>query len=91
MKVYEGKIADDYRNKFVETFVDCKSAYYQERIQVLQKFTDGDCYTGYLWDCLKSPIVDSEEAECLSCRRRSQSFSSAVPACFGGSLQTLPG
>lgn len=25
MKVYEGKIADDYRNKFVETFVDCKS------------------------------------------------------------------
>lgn len=27
MKVYEGKIADDYRNKFVETFVDCKSAY----------------------------------------------------------------
>lgn len=61
MKVYEGKIADNYRNKFVETFVDCKSAYYQERIQVLQKFTDGDCYTGYLWDCLKSPIVDSEE------------------------------
>lgn len=61
MKVYEGKIADDNRNKFVETFVDCKSAYYQERIQVLQKFTDGDCYTGYLWDCLKSPIVDSEE------------------------------
>ena len=61
MRVYDGKIADDYRNKFVETFVDCKSAYYQERIQVLQKFTDGDCYTGYLWDCLKSPIVDSEE------------------------------
>ena len=32
MKVYEGKIADDYRNKFVETFVDCKSAYYQENV-----------------------------------------------------------
>lgn len=60
MKIHEGKIADYYRNKFIETFVDCKSAYYQDRIRTRQKFTDGDCYVGYLWDCLKHPIVDSE-------------------------------
>lgn len=61
MKVYEGKIADDYRNKFVQSFVNCESAYFKDHIQILQEFADGDCYVGYLCDCLKNPIVDSEE------------------------------
>ena len=46
----------DYTKKFVNT----ASAYYQENIERKTMFSDGLCYTGYLWDCLINPNVISE-------------------------------
>ena len=40
------------RNIFIHTFVDTDCEYYQNGIQSTNHFPDGECYTGYLWDCM---------------------------------------
>lgn len=40
------------RNIFIQTFVDTACEYYQNSIQSKSRFQDGECYTGYLWDCM---------------------------------------
>lgn len=45
--------AEFLRELFIVSFVDTESDYYQSRIQKKRQFSDGVCYTGYLWDCLK--------------------------------------
>ena len=47
-----GEEAHLLRNAFVETFVDVETDYYKNYIQNMQLFSDGLCYTGYLWDCM---------------------------------------
>src|ERR1039457_4153144 len=40
------------RKQYIDAFVDTASAWYNEKIAKLQKFSDGLCYVGYLWECL---------------------------------------
>ncbi|WP_391559670.1 hypothetical protein [Robertmurraya sp.] len=47
------KLRDDYINRFV----DSESFYFKEYIEKTIKCSDGICYTGYLWDCLKTSEV----------------------------------
>lgn len=40
------------RDVFIATFVNEESDYFKTQIQQTNKFSDGQCYTGYLWDCM---------------------------------------
>ena len=51
--VYNEKESIFLRELFVVSFVDTDSDYYKSRIKVKRQYSDGMCYTGYLWDCLK--------------------------------------
>ena len=44
-----------WREIYLEQFVDTSGAEYQKRILTRQSFSDGLHYTGYLWECLRSP------------------------------------
>lgn len=48
---------DEVRNRYIETFIDTKGTFYKSYIEPRQKFIDGYCYKGYLWDCLITPIL----------------------------------
>ncbi len=39
------------REVYIDTFVDKSSDYYKSTIDRTHEFSDGICYTGYLWDC----------------------------------------
>ena len=54
VKMLEPVIAKEYRKKYINTFIDTNCEYYN-KISQLKLFSDGWCYTGYLWDCLKTP------------------------------------
>jgi hypothetical protein len=41
------------RQKYINTFVNIDCSYYESRISTTRHFSDGDFYTGYLWDCIK--------------------------------------
>lgn len=45
------------REKYIERFINIKSETYINNIKDKIRFSDGYCYTGYLWDCLKKPII----------------------------------
>ena len=64
MKIIIGSKAENLRKKYVECFVDTNLDYYSERIKRKIMCSDGMCYTGYLWDCLKNKFLMSEK-ECL--------------------------
>jgi len=49
------------RSQYIETFIDIESDWYREKIAVLSPCSDGYCYQGYLWDCLKSHKVIRQE------------------------------
>ena len=40
------------REHFIETFLDTKKDFFQRNIRQTKRFSDGVCYTGYLWDCI---------------------------------------
>lgn len=44
--------AEKYRKQYIRTFVNRECQYYKDKIKTLKHFSDGWCYTGYLWDCL---------------------------------------
>jgi len=48
------------REKYIFAFVDMESKYYRDKIETLTEFSDGMCYIGYLWDCLKNSVVVSK-------------------------------
>lgn len=52
MRILLGATANDIRDIFLSTFIDMECSYYQDRIANMVQFSDGMCYTGYLWDCL---------------------------------------
>lgn len=57
------KIRDDYINRFI----DVNKEHYKKYVATFQEYSDGICYTGYLWDCLKEPkIVDFQSIKALS-------------------------
>jgi hypothetical protein len=45
-----------WRQAYLNAFVDTAKEYYQRNIASPRQFSDGVHYTGYLWDCLRSPI-----------------------------------
>lgn len=45
------------RNKYIDRFIDTDSDHYKKFISTVSEYSDGMCYTGYLWDCLINPIV----------------------------------
>lgn len=64
MKIIIGSKAEDLRKKYIEYFIDTNLEYYSERIKRKKMCSDGMCYTGYLWDCLKNKFLMSEK-ECF--------------------------
>jgi hypothetical protein len=44
-----------WRQAYLDAFVDTACDHYQRYIATTRTFSDGVCYTGYLWDCLRSP------------------------------------
>lgn len=72
------EILDLYKTKkirkdFTEYFVDVNSDYYLHRIKNKKLFSDGYCYTGYLWDCFKNPTVQTPDF-CLQLIKRFKVF-----------------
>ena len=55
--VMDDSQANTLRNKYIEKFINTNHPYYKEHIQHIQKFSDGYCYIGYLWDVLISSKV----------------------------------
>lgn len=52
--------SDTLRCKYIKNFINTSSLYYKENIERKILFSDGLCYTDYLWDCLLKPTVISE-------------------------------
>ena len=58
--------ADVLRCDYIKNFVNTASSYYKENIEQKVLFSDGPCYTGYLWDCLlNASIISEREADQL--------------------------
>ena len=51
--------SNELRCKYIGSFVDTTSDYFVKNIEIKTKFSDGECYVGYLWDCLQNPQVIS--------------------------------
>ena len=60
MNILDNLKSDELRAEYIRNFVDTTKDYFVERIERKTEFSDGLCYTGYLWDCLKNPKVISE-------------------------------
>lgn len=60
MVVLDIQKSNNLREKYISTFVNTDSRFYIDRIKTLAEFSDGMCYIGYLWDCLKKPTVASK-------------------------------
>lgn len=61
MVVLDIRRSNILREKYISTFVDTDSKLYIERIKTRIRFSDGMCYVGYLWDCLKKSVVVSKK------------------------------
>jgi hypothetical protein len=71
MLVFDSKKSDILRLKFINTFVNTGSDYYIKHVKNRQMFSDGLCYTGYLWDCLLSPkIISESELNQILCEKQ---------------------
>lgn len=40
------------RETYIQSFIDTESYHYKTYINILNCYSDGLCYEGYLWDCL---------------------------------------
>ena len=59
VKVLRKEEGNGLREKYIEQFIN-RSGPFWERIEDVHKFKDGYCYEGYLWDCMKKPILIKE-------------------------------
>lgn len=60
MEILLGNKAKDLRRMYIDKYINKEDDYYKERISNLIRCSDGLCYRGYLWDCLKSMQLISE-------------------------------
>lgn len=60
MTILDSTRSDALRCEYIKNFINTASSYYKENIERKTMFSDGLCYTGYLWDCLLKPIIISE-------------------------------
>lgn len=67
MRILEKNEAIQIREKCIEEFVAYNSDYYKEYIKKTRLFSDGECYTGYLWDCMKEKeiILEKDAEDCF--------------------------
>ena len=57
----------ELRKKYIEKFVNTNHELYPSQIKSKQKFLDGYCYLGYLWDyILDAVVVDMEFIKTVS-------------------------
>lgn len=55
------------REKFIDSFIDTNDEYYLELIEKRITYSDGLCYSGYLWDCLINvEVIDESYIQVLS-------------------------
>lgn len=68
MRILNGKNADELRRRFTEAFVNTASGYYKTAIREERLCSDGMCYLGYLWDCMKAPerVTEKRVTDTLS-------------------------
>lgn len=53
--------AQKLRQLYINTFINVDKEYYKKYIEIRYNYSDGLCYTGYLWDCLKVvSVIDME-------------------------------
>lgn len=57
MIILDMEKSSQIRKKYIDAFVDTSSHYYVNQILKMELFSDGLCYIGYLWDCLKKAVV----------------------------------
>ena len=60
MIILDSTKSDALRCEYINNFINTSSTYYKENIERKTSFSDGLCYTGYLWDCLFKPSIISE-------------------------------
>lgn len=61
IEILNEKEGNEFRQKYIKKFVDTKHELYQKQILSRQKFLDGYCYLGYLWDYIKKPVIIEKE------------------------------
>lgn len=64
MEILTADTAMQIKKRYILAFIDVDSAYYRDYIEKRTVFSDGLCYTGYLWDCLRNKSLMSED-ECI--------------------------
>ena len=74
MVVLDSKKSDALRCNYIKNFVDTVSTYYKENIESKTMFSDGLCYTGYLWDCLLNPSIILEKKPSNSYKKNEKSL-----------------
>ena len=62
MEILIADTAMQIKSRYILTFVDVASPYYHDYIEKHTTFSDGLCYTGYLWDCFRNKVPMSEDA-----------------------------
>lgn len=71
MTILDSTESGALRCDYIRNFVNTASSYYKKNIERKEMFSDGRCYTGYLWDCLLNPSIISEyEADQLLQEKR---------------------
>ena len=60
MTVLEKLKSDELRQLYIKKFVNTDLSYYIDKIEKKTEFSDGLCYVGYLWDCIRNPKVITE-------------------------------
>lgn len=62
-----GEEAGEIRTRFVSDYVDVDSQYFEDRIATLKRFSDGEFYSGYLWDVIPNYTrISGEQAASLA-------------------------
>lgn len=56
---------EDLRIQYIDHFIDKENTYFKRTVSRYKRFSDGLCYEGFLWDCLKKPysLVTQKDAE----------------------------
>lgn len=53
--------AKNLRSKYIDMFINTEEQYFKKYIESTKEYSDGTCYIGYLWDCLKAiEVIDMQ-------------------------------
>lgn len=57
VEILETNKSYSLRNRYINKFIDTSSEEYDKNINTLNRYSDGKCYDGYLWDYINNPTV----------------------------------